>query len=140
MAGTVAGGLKARDTNLARDPEHYKKIGQKGGRNSRGGGFAANPELARRAGAVDGRISRRSLNGIKLTPEQAAKIKAEYNEGATCNDQTTAYTSLKSTLKSHQCASCKKAKRVDELDDMGLCDDCPAVPHDRPRLFGVFKR
>lgn len=59
MAGTKAGGLKAAEKNLKRDPEFYKKIGQKGGRNGHTGGFAANPDLARIAGAKGGRISRR---------------------------------------------------------------------------------
>lgn len=60
MAGTVAGGLKARDRNLAKDPDFYKKIGAIGGRNGNTGGFAANPELARIAGAIGGRISKRT--------------------------------------------------------------------------------
>lgn len=59
MAGTKAGGLKAAQKNLARDPDFYAKIGAKGGRNGTTGGFAANPELARIAGAKGGRISRR---------------------------------------------------------------------------------
>lgn len=59
MAGTAEGGKKARDANLAKDPNFYKKIGAKGGRNSNNGGFAANIELARIAGAKGGRISRR---------------------------------------------------------------------------------
>lgn len=60
MAGTVAGGQKTRETNLARDPDFYKKIGSKGGRKT--GvvkGFAANPELAARAGAIGGKKSKR---------------------------------------------------------------------------------
>lgn len=44
------GGIKTRDKLLARDPNHYKKIGAIGGRNGHTGGFAANPELAREAG------------------------------------------------------------------------------------------
>jgi general stress protein YciG len=60
MAGTKAGGLKARDRNLAKDPNFYAKIGAKGGRLGKTGGFAANPELARIAGAKGGRISRRT--------------------------------------------------------------------------------
>ncbi|OYX53043.1 hypothetical protein B7Y92_04170 [Candidatus Saccharibacteria bacterium 32-50-13] len=60
MAGTKAGGLKAREKNLSRDPNFYAKIGRKGGMNGHTGGFAANPELARIAGAKGGRISRRS--------------------------------------------------------------------------------
>ena len=59
MAGTKAGGKKAAQKNLQRDPEYYGKIGAKGGRRGHTGGFAANPELARIAGAKGGRISRR---------------------------------------------------------------------------------
>lgn len=60
MAGTKAGGLKAAQKNLAKDPSFYAKIGAKGGRNGHTGGFAANPDLARVAGAKGGRISRRT--------------------------------------------------------------------------------
>lgn len=64
MAGTKAGGLKARATNLERyGADFYSKIGQKGGQNGHTGGFAANPELARWAGAKGGRVSSRA--GIK---------------------------------------------------------------------------
>jgi len=59
MPGTQAGGKKAAEKNLARDPDFYAKIGAKGGRNGHTGGFAANPNLARIAGAKGGRISRR---------------------------------------------------------------------------------
>ena len=59
MAGTIAGGKLAAKKNLANDPDFYKRIGAKGGRNGNTGGFAANPELARIAGAKGGRISRR---------------------------------------------------------------------------------
>ena len=59
MAGTKAGGKKAAQKNLAKDPNFYAKIGAKCGRNGRTGGFAANPALARIAGAKGGRISRR---------------------------------------------------------------------------------
>ena len=59
MAGTKAGGIKAAQKNLAKDPNFYAKIGRKGGQNGHTGGFAANPELARIAGAKGGRISRR---------------------------------------------------------------------------------
>lgn len=60
MAGTKAGGLKAAQKNLQKDPDFYAKIGAKGGRNGHTGGFAANPALARVAGAKGGRISRRT--------------------------------------------------------------------------------
>jgi len=59
MAGTKAGGQKAAQKNLERDPNFYAKIGKKGGMNGHTGGFAANPDLARIAGAKGGRISRR---------------------------------------------------------------------------------
>lgn len=48
------GGIKTRDKLLARDPDHYRKIGSIGGRNGHSGGFAANPELAREAGHKGG--------------------------------------------------------------------------------------
>lgn len=68
MAGTRAGGLRARDMNLRRDPDFYKKIGQKGGRNGNTGGFARQPgetpeehhARVSRMGAKGGRISRRT--------------------------------------------------------------------------------
>jgi len=59
MAGTKIGGLKAKEKNLAKDPNFYSKIGKIGGQNGNTGGFAANPELARIAGAKGGRKSRR---------------------------------------------------------------------------------
>lgn len=59
MAGTKEGGRKARDSNLANDPNFYSNIGRMGGKNGHTGGFAANPELARIAGAKGGRKSRR---------------------------------------------------------------------------------
>ena len=60
MAGTKAGGLAARDTNIARHgASFYAEIGRKGGQKGRTGGFFADRELARRAGQKGGRISRR---------------------------------------------------------------------------------
>lgn len=60
MAGTKAGGLKAKITNLERYGEDfYRNIGRRGGQNGRTGGFYANRELARIAGAKGGRISKR---------------------------------------------------------------------------------
>lgn len=67
MAGTVAGGLKAREKNLASDPDYYRKIGAVGGRNGRTGGFYANRELAKVAGAIGGRISRRKKKPAIVT-------------------------------------------------------------------------
>lgn len=59
MAGTRAGGLKAAQKNLERNPNFYREIGRKGGSNGHTGGFASNPELAKIAGAKGGRISKR---------------------------------------------------------------------------------
>ncbi len=60
MAGTRVGGRKAAETNKKRyGMDFYEKIGQKGGKISRGGGFAKNPELARVAGRRGGLRSRR---------------------------------------------------------------------------------
>lgn len=59
MTGTRTGGLKAAAKNLERDPDFYKKIGRKGGKNGHTGGFASSPELARLAGAKGGKKSRR---------------------------------------------------------------------------------
>lgn len=66
MAGTLEGGLKARDKNLAKDPDFYKRIGSIGGKAKvPTKGFASNPELARIAGAKGGRISRRGPSKVK---------------------------------------------------------------------------
>ncbi len=59
MAGTRIGGLKARDKNLASDPNFYKKIGKVGGAKGRTGGFYVNRELASTAGRKGGLISKR---------------------------------------------------------------------------------
>ncbi|MCJ0950370.1 MULTISPECIES: general stress protein [Rhodococcus] len=65
MSGTKAGGLKARDRNLSKDPDFYKKIGAIGGRLGTTGGFAADRKLARIAGAKGGRISKRGKKEVK---------------------------------------------------------------------------
>lgn len=60
MAGTREGGIKAKNTNIARHGrDFYRMIGAIGGRNGHTGGFAANPELARIAGSKGGTISKR---------------------------------------------------------------------------------
>jgi uncharacterized protein len=60
MAGTIAGGVAAADTNKKKyGSDFYSKIGAMGGRKGRTGGFYANRELARKAGAVGGAKSRR---------------------------------------------------------------------------------
>ena len=59
MAGSKIGGLKARDKNLAKDPDFYRNIGRRGGLVKVPKGFALNPELAKTSGAKGGRISTR---------------------------------------------------------------------------------
>ncbi len=59
MGGTIAGGIKTRETNMERYGEdYYKKIGKKGGQTSRGGQFT-DRALASKWGAVGGAKSRR---------------------------------------------------------------------------------
>lgn len=69
MAGTIAGGKKAAAKNLANDPDFYRRIGQRGGRNGKSGGFASTKigkdgmtgaQRARIVGAKGGRVSRRT--------------------------------------------------------------------------------
>lgn len=60
MAGTKAGGLKTKETNLRlHGNDYYARIGALGGKAGHTGGFAANPELAREAGRKGGHNSRR---------------------------------------------------------------------------------
>lgn len=77
MAGTVLGGKKAAATNLANDPEFYRKIGSVGGKKSTTGGFYANRELAKEAGAKGGRNSKRG----PWTPEEKARRLEAKNNG-----------------------------------------------------------
>ena len=66
MAGTVAGGLKASQTNKTiHGSDFYQRIGQLGGQRGHTGGFYANRELARTAGALGGKISKRGPAKIK---------------------------------------------------------------------------
>lgn len=89
MAGTKAGGIKARETNIRKyGPDFYKKAGAKGGRNGKTGGFASDKigadglsgsERAKLAGQAGGRISKRPPiiyvyhNGKKLNLSQLAR-------------------------------------------------------------------
>ena len=65
MSGTHKGGIKARDTILAKNPNHYKEAGAIGGSRSTTGGFAANPKLARVAASKGGKRSRRGYTFIE---------------------------------------------------------------------------
>lgn len=80
MAGTKAGGLKARDTNIERHGlDFYAKIGRMGGHNSHTGGFASMPrEQVSAAGRKGGLKSKRGIamygrgeDGKPLTRSQA---------------------------------------------------------------------
>ena len=65
MAGTVAGGKAAAETNRKKyGKDFYAKIGAQGGKNGKTGGFFANRELAREAGAKGGAISRRTKKTV----------------------------------------------------------------------------
>lgn len=63
MAGSKTGGLKTKAKLLERDPNYYKKIGQRGGKNGNTGGFkylAENdPEAHRKASSKGGSVSRK---------------------------------------------------------------------------------
>lgn len=73
MSGNKNGGIKARDTNLKRDPDFYSKIGQRGGLKSRGGGFAyGDHTLAKEAGSTGGKRGKR---GFKLLEDLGTKGK-----------------------------------------------------------------
>lgn len=65
MAGNRAGGLKARDKNLARNPNHYKEMGSKGGKALISKGFGRNPEKASKYGSQGGKRSRTGYRFIK---------------------------------------------------------------------------
>lgn len=70
MAGTIAGGLKASETNRKRHgADFYARIGAKGGSTPtvKPKGFAADPELARAAGRKGGTISRRGPSKINIS-------------------------------------------------------------------------
>jgi len=67
MAGTVAGGKLAAQKILAKDPDHYSKIGKRGGAASGTGGFHYDPELAVTAGTLGGYRSRRGHKFIRET-------------------------------------------------------------------------
>lgn len=74
MAGTTLGGQKAKEKNLANDPDFYKRIGSIGGKRGTTGGFGSKypgsdgltgQERARIAGARGGTISRRNKKVVE---------------------------------------------------------------------------
>lgn len=77
MSGSIIGGKKAATKNLARDPDHYKRIGAIGGKRGVTGGFASNlvgedgltgRERAIISGAKGGQVSRRGPSRIREQP------------------------------------------------------------------------
>lgn len=76
-AGTRSGGLKARDANLAKNPNFYREIGRKGGRNGNTGGFAYAAAHGLNwhveAGRKGGTISRRNRTK-QVAPEPKPSI------------------------------------------------------------------
>ena len=90
MAGTKAGGIKARETNYKEHgADFYKKIGKLGGQNGHTGGFASNPELARKAGAEGGRKSKRGVSAKRqkiydILEANAAEVMEMRRLGANC--------------------------------------------------------
>ena len=79
MAGTKAGGLKARETNIKlHGIDFYKRIGRMGGKagDPSKKGFASNIERAKKAGAKGGKISKRG-------PAKKHQAEANGNAGTT---------------------------------------------------------
>ena len=79
MAGTKAGGIKARETNLKlHGIDFYKRIGSMGGKagDPTKKGFASNIERAKKAGAKGGKISKRG-------PAKKHKAEADGNARTT---------------------------------------------------------
>ena len=80
MSGTISGGKKAAQSNMKKHgKDFYKRIGQKGGKNSTGGGFASDKigkdgltgaERAKLAGAKGRRISKREPASIEELRER----------------------------------------------------------------------
>jgi uncharacterized protein len=67
MGGTKTGGYKVREKLLAKDPDYYKKLGQLGGKKSRGGGFQKGDPKTVKSGSIGGSRSRRGLKLVKET-------------------------------------------------------------------------
>ena len=87
MAGTKAGGMKARETNYRKHgADFYARIGKKGGQNGHTGGFAYNPALAKVAGARGGKKSKRGRAHKEKLEKNARRIVALMNADVSCID------------------------------------------------------
>ena len=80
MAGNKSGGLKAKATNLAKNPNFYRDIGRLGGMVSKTGGFASEAigddgltgrQRARIVGKKGGLISKRGKSKKKEVENEA---------------------------------------------------------------------
>ena len=58
MSGSVKGGKQGAAKILARDPDFFKKIGAKGGRNGSGYGFAHGKVDPSKAGTLGGKAKK----------------------------------------------------------------------------------
>lgn len=67
MVATREGNLKIKEILLAKNPDHFKELGSRGGKVKGRKGFAAISEAKRRAAArKGGKISRRG-SGVRIT-------------------------------------------------------------------------
>jgi general stress protein YciG len=63
MGQTAEGRVKARQTLLSRDPDYFKKLGSKGGKNGTGHKFAHGKVDPHLAGQLGGSVRPRDKNG-----------------------------------------------------------------------------
>ena len=79
MSGTVAGGIRTRDTNYKyQGRNYYRRIGAIDGKNGHTGGFYGDRERARTLGALGGKVSRRGH--YKTTEKERREIRKAYEE------------------------------------------------------------
>ena len=95
MAGTKAGGLRAKATNYQKyGKDHYRRIGAIGGRKSNTGGFACTdvdndgltgPERSKivgsKGGKIGGLIGKRGYTFIELAEEKGFAYYEQRNTG-----------------------------------------------------------
>lgn len=67
MAGTITGAIKARNKNLANDPDFYRKIGSIGGQQSGNGGFFYHKSTICNCDIIEGEHTKPQCSGKKGT-------------------------------------------------------------------------